>query len=220
MDYIYARVSTEEQDTQNQVVELKEKYPYAQVIEETKSSRKVRPKLVELLEVLEKDDRLIVWKLDRISRSMFELQKICHDLDKRGIILISTTQNVDISSPMGKMFIAVLGMIAEMERENISERTKIGQKQKRAYAEAIGRPWKKPKTHSKGGPRPVPRSPKMLARLSELKQQGLSWERIAEKLAYENERWKVCPSTANKIYARMYSKRLTDKRSFDPKVKV
>ena len=216
MDYIYARVSTEEQDTQNQVAELRSKYPYARITEETKSSRKIRPKLVELLEVLEKGDRLIVWKLDRISRSMLELQEICNDLHTRGITLISTTQNVDMSTPMGKMFIAVLGMIAEMERENISERTKLGIKRKKAVAKATGQLWKRPSKHRKGGRVAAYRSPHMAARLAELKAMGYSWERITEKLAYENIEWKVSPTTATRIYAKMNARRLNRKTSKKP----
>lgn len=224
MDYIYARVSSQEQDTENQVAELKKQFPYAHVVEETKSTFKVRPKLVEVLELLEKGDTLVVWKLDRLSRNMMELQQICNDLDARGINLISTTQNVDISNPMGKMFIALLGMMAEMERENISERTLLGMKRskaewviKAAMAKEKGKtikPWRKPTKHSKGGRTHVPRSPKCLARISELKLLGLTWKRIAEKLAYENPDWKMHPGTVHNICARMFSKNLLDRKSF------
>jgi len=206
LDYIYARVSTEGQDTDNQVSELKKKYPLAQVIEEVKSTKKVRPKLRDLLDIAEAGDRLIVWKLDRLSRSMMELQMMCADLDKRGVILISTTQDIDISKPMGKMFIAVLGWMAEMERDNISERTKLGMKNKRAIAEAEGKPWKKRKfyKYNSKGPPPVHRSKAMLTRLRELRGLKLTWDRVVEKLAYENIEWKIGTTTARTIYGRMY----------------
>ncbi len=241
MDYIYARVSSQEQDTRNQVAELKTQFPYAHVVEETKSTRKVRPKLVEVLELLEKGDRLIVWKLDRLSRNMMELQQICNNLDDRGINLIATTQNVDISNPMGKMFIALLGMMAEMERENISERTLLGMKRTKAEFEiqaekcrAEGKKvevwvlrkgkrtkiteWRKPTTHKKGGRTHIPRSPKCLARIAELSMLGLTWKRIAEKLAYENPAWKMHPNTVMKTRGRMFSRELIDRKSFKPKV--
>jgi len=227
-DYIYARVSSQEQDTENQIAELKALYPDAIVVEETKSSLKVRPKLVNLLEMMTKGDRLIVWKLDRISRGMVEMQQICQDLDDRGITLISTTQNIDMSTTMGKMFIAILGMIAEMERENISERTLLGLKRSKAEYEIKAKKakdagkkikaWRKDSTHKKGGRTPTPWSPKCLSRLSELKLLGHSWETIAEKLAYENAAWKMSGRTVNRTYNRMYSRKLTDRKSFLPKV--
>ena len=207
MVYIYARVSTADQDTLNQTNELLKIYPGAHVVEETQSSRKIRPKLQELLEALEKGDTLIVWKFDRISRSMLELQKICQDINDRGVNLISTTENIDITTPMGKMFIAVLGMVAEMERENISERTKLGIKTKKALAEAKGLVYRKGTTHSKGGARPVPRSPKMIEMLMKLKEKGLTWERIAEKLAFANPDWKIGKSTVRRLFNREYAKR-------------
>ena len=241
MDYIYTRVSSKEQTTSNQLADLKVSFPYAHVVDETKSTYKVRPKLVELLELLEKGDQLIVWKLDRLSRNMMELQEICNDLNKRGINLISTTQNVDISNPMGKMFIALLGMMAEMERENISERTLLGIKRSKADFEiqaekcrAEGRKvlvsvlrkgkkikiteWRKKSKHKKGGRTHTQWSPKCLSRLSELKLLGLNWDRIAEKLAYENPDWKMHPTTVNRTYNRMFSRELSDRKSFKPKV--
>ena len=205
MDYIYARVSTEDQDTENQVAELRAKYKFAQVIEETKSTRKVRPKLRDLLDIAEAGDRLIVWKMDRLSRSMIELQTMCAELDRRGIILISFTEAIDISTPLGKMFVAVLGMVAEMERTNISERTKLGIKNKKAIALAEGRVYRKHKsTKGKKGLRPPDHRPeRMLHRLVELRELGLPWGRIAEKLAYENPEWKINASTAARIHMRI-----------------
>jgi DNA invertase Pin-like site-specific DNA recombinase len=138
---------------------------------------------------------------------MIELQNMCADLAKRGVILISTTQDIDISKPMGKMFIAVLGWMAEMERDNISERTKLGMVNKKAIAEEAGKPWKKRKffKYNSKGPPPVHRSKAMLARLRELRDLKFTWDRIVEKLAYENIEWKISATTARNIYGRMYA---------------
>lgn len=210
MEYIYARVSTKKQDTKPQIAELKKKYKFAQVIQETKSSRKVRPKLRDLLDMVLEGDTIIVWKFDRISRTMLELQNMCEDLRARGVNLISFTQDIDMSTLTGKIMLLLLGMFAEMERDNISERTTIGLKNKKEEARLAGRLFKKSeregyKFHKKGGQTPVPRSKKMLFRLSELKDLGFTWDRIAEKLAYENSEWKISAKTAYRISVRMYA---------------
>lgn len=208
MQYVYVRVSTKDQNTISQKVELSKQYPNAKIIEETASTRKERPRLQALIDHLIEGDTLIVWKLDRISRSMIELQKICSDLHERGITLISTTQNVDMSTPMGKMFVAVLGMVAEMERENISERTKIGIAARKERFKYSDEPWRKTTTHSKGGRTCRQHSDQMLKRLCELKEVGLSWRRVVEKLAYENPKWKIGSTTAARIHGRILAKKL------------
>lgn len=133
---IYCRVSTEEQDVGKQEVELKEfcarkSYEvvdvYTDVISGTKDSR---PGLDQLMKdaYQKKFDAVIVWKIDRLGRSLQHLLKIMNDFKLYHIDLISVTQMIDTTTPQGKLMFNFFGMIAEFERELISERTKLGLK--------------------------------------------------------------------------------------------
>lgn len=137
MKYIYARVSTEEQDTENQLAELKKKAPNAKVYTDVISGAKSKPNLIELLDVLKKGDSLYIYKFDRLSRDAVESLVIQRQLDKMGVKVIAISQNIAADSA-GALLKTVLAGVAQFERDLISERTKLGLKKARANGKKLG----------------------------------------------------------------------------------
>lgn len=85
-----------------------------------------RPILKKLLRVLNEGDTLVVWKLDRLGRSMRNLVLLVDELRQHGIHFKSLTDSIDTSSPMGRFIFHIMSALAEMERELIIERTRAG----------------------------------------------------------------------------------------------
>lgn len=140
MKFGYARVSTQEQSLSLQLDAL-QKYGVDQIFEEKESSKKKeRPRLEELLRVLRKDDTVIVYKLDRISRSTKHLIELMEYFEAREIHFISLQDKIDTTTAMGRFFFRMLASIAELERDIISERTKDGLTSARARGRKGGRP--------------------------------------------------------------------------------
>jgi putative DNA-invertase from lambdoid prophage Rac len=124
MQYIYSRVSTDRQETENQTSRLKEMYPNAAIVEEIASGAKGRPLLTNLIATLQKGDHLIVYALDRLGRRTVEVLQLIEALDRKGIVLISLREGVDYSTLTGRLVTQILISVSEMERGLISERTK------------------------------------------------------------------------------------------------
>ena len=122
----YARVSTDDQDTAAQVAALKAAGCERIFREKASGGRWDRPELHRLLDQLRKGDVLVVWKLDRLGRSVRDLVNILHDLQARGIEFQSLTEQINTKTPMGRMVFHQLAALAEFERGLISERTKAG----------------------------------------------------------------------------------------------
>lgn len=135
----YVRVSTNDQNTALQRNALK--CAGCELIFEDKISGKTsdRPGLKKLLKALSPGDTLIVWKLDRLGRSMRHLVTLIEELRQRGINFRSLTDSIDTSTPMGRFFFHVMGALAEMERELIVERTRAGLDAARAQGRIGGR---------------------------------------------------------------------------------
>jgi DNA invertase Pin-like site-specific DNA recombinase len=138
--YCYVRVSTDGQNFDPQTQELIKKYPRAQIITEIASGAKARPMLAALLEQLQRGDELIVAALDRLGRRTTEILTLVEDLNNRGIILKSERESIDLASPIGRVVLAVLASVAELERRMISDRTRQGIEAARAKGKQIGRP--------------------------------------------------------------------------------
>jgi DNA invertase Pin-like site-specific DNA recombinase len=131
----YARVSTEDQHTENQIEQLK-KAGCEHIYRETASGGKwEREELQDCLKHLRKGDVLVVWKLDRLSRSLIDLLKILDRIDKAGAGFKSLTEALDTTTPAGRLMMNMLGSFSQFEREIIRERTKLGL----ARARAAGR---------------------------------------------------------------------------------
>ena len=135
----YIRVSTNDQNTDLQRNALN--CAGCELIFEDKISgtKSDRPGLKKLLRTLSAGDTLVVWKLDRLGRSMRHLVVLVEELRERGINFRSLTDSIDTSTPMGRFFFHVMGALAEMERELIVERTKAGLEAARAQGRIGGR---------------------------------------------------------------------------------
>lgn len=135
----YARVSTKDQDLSLQYEALNtlgcDKI-YEDKISGTKASRKG---LNLALEVLREGDSLVVWKLDRLGRSVKDLVTMVGELEHRGIHFKSLTDNIDTSTPAGRFFFHVMASLAQMERELMVERTRAGLEAARKRGRVGGR---------------------------------------------------------------------------------
>jgi DNA invertase Pin-like site-specific DNA recombinase len=138
----YAWVSTDDQHTENQIAMLK-KAGCKRIFEETASGgRWERPELQDCLKHLREGDVLVVWKLDRLSRSLSDLLRILEKVDKAGASFKSLTETLDTSGPCGRLMMNMLGSFNQFEREIIKERTKLGLQRARANGRIGGGRYK------------------------------------------------------------------------------
>jgi len=161
----YARVSTGDQnlDLQKNALIRAE----CELFFEDKASGKnaQRPGLKRAIKRLRKGDTLVVWKLDRLGRSVRDLITLVSDLQSRGIHFRSLTDSIDTSTPAGRFFFHVMSALAEMERELIIERTRAGL----AAAREQGRI---------GGRRPV-MTPLVIERARHMLERGATRQQVA-----------------------------------------
>ncbi len=122
----YARVSTSEQETAAQVTALKAAGCERIYREQASGGRWDRPELQRLLDQLRKGDVLVVWKLDRLSRSLRDVLTIMERLAEAQAGFRSLTEAIDTTTPAGRMMMQMVGSFAEFERAMLRERTKIG----------------------------------------------------------------------------------------------
>ena len=139
--FTYARVSTLDQNTDMQVKALKANYPDAVHRQEKKSGTNTidRPVLLLLLEMINKGDKLVVWKLDRLARNTGDLCQIVHTLEKKGASLEILDQKIDTSTAAGKAFLQMLGVFAEFETNLRKERQLAGIAAAKAKGKHLGR---------------------------------------------------------------------------------
>ena len=136
----YARVSTEDQNLDLQINALRAA-GCDEIFEEKITGTAVsRPALNAALAALDEGDVLVVWKLDRLGRSLRHLIEIVQTLEERGIGFQSRSDNIDTTSPGGRLLFHIIGAIAEFERAMISERTKAGMAAARQKGKTLGRP--------------------------------------------------------------------------------
>ena len=135
----YARVSTKEQDLSLQLDALS-KYGCDRIFTDKMSSVKERQGLTDALGYLREGDTLVVWKLDRLCRSLPDLIKISEQIRTTGAQLVSITESIDTSTPAGRLYFNILGALGQMERELIQERVKAGLAAARRRGTVPGKP--------------------------------------------------------------------------------
>ncbi len=175
---IYARVSTADkgQNPEVQLMPLREYCSARQwtitkeYIDKGQSGAKDRrPELDKLIDDAKKRkiDCIMVWKLDRWGRSLKHLINSLSELENLGVAFISYSENIDLSTPAGKMMFHVIGAMAEFERSLIRERVRAGISNARAKGKKLGR-------------KPIP--PVVAEQAREMKDNGLSIRAISKKL--------------------------------------
>jgi DNA invertase Pin-like site-specific DNA recombinase len=136
----YARVSTHEQNLDLQRDALN-KAGCERIIEDTASGGKAsRTGLAQVLDLLRQRDILVVWRLDRLGRTLKHLIELMADLERRGIGFQSITEAIDTTTPGGKLVFHIFAALAEFERNLIRERTQAGLQAARARGRKGGRP--------------------------------------------------------------------------------
>ncbi|WP_311049664.1 recombinase family protein [Enterococcus faecalis] len=142
MIFGYARVSTDDQNLNLQVDALVN-YGIDKLFQEKVTGvKKDRPKLEEMIKLLRKGDSVVIYKLDRISRSTRHLIELSELFEELGVNFISIQDKVDTSTSMGRFFFRVMASLAELERDIIIERTNSGLKAARIRGKKGGRPSK------------------------------------------------------------------------------
>jgi DNA invertase Pin-like site-specific DNA recombinase len=173
---LYARVSTSngQQDPEMQLRELRE---YAErrgltivgkYVDRVTGSKDSRPALNRLMADAgqRRFDAILVWKLDRFGRSLRHLVNALAELEALGLTFISLRDNLDLSTPSGRLMFQIIGAMAEFERSLIQERVKAGLRNAKAKGRHLGRPRANVDESS----------------VEALRASGASWRAVAEKL--------------------------------------
>lgn len=135
----YARVSTDEQNLELQLDALKKAGAEKVYEEKVSGTRTSRPELDACLKSLRKGDTLVVWRLDRLGRSLQHLVETITELENEGVAFKSVSDSIDTSSASGKLMFHIFASLAEFERSLISERTKAGLESARKRGRVGGR---------------------------------------------------------------------------------
>jgi DNA invertase Pin-like site-specific DNA recombinase len=173
---LYARVSTAngQQDPEMQLRELRDYVGHrgltvaGEYIDRMTGSKDSRPSLNRLMADAgqRKFDAVLVWKLDRFGRSLRHLVNALAELEALGLTFISLRDNLDLSTPSGRLMFQIIGAMAEFERSLIQERVKAGLRNARAKGKRLGRP----------------RADVDETKVKSLRASGASWRAVAEKL--------------------------------------
>jgi DNA invertase Pin-like site-specific DNA recombinase len=140
MKYGYARVSTDDQTPALQIAALKRAGCRTIFKDKGLSGATIkRPALTRCLNKLQDGDTLIVWKLDRLGRSLRDLIAMLDELRARGVKFHSLTEAIDTDTPTGRAMWQMIGVLAELERSLISERTRAGVKAAQKRGVKFGR---------------------------------------------------------------------------------
>ncbi len=136
----YARVSTSQQDEALQRDALTTAGCDRVFVDKASGKLESRPALDELLAQVRVGDAVVVWRLDRLGRSLKHLIETVQDLERRGVAFVSLTESIDTSTPGGRLVFYIFGALAEFERDLIRERTLAGLAAARARGRTGGRP--------------------------------------------------------------------------------
>jgi DNA invertase Pin-like site-specific DNA recombinase len=136
----YARVSTQDQNLSMQLDALKAQGCGKIYQEKVSGAKADRPELAKLLDHVRKGDTVVIWKLDRLGRSLAHLVEMVNVLEREGIGLISLNDPVDTTTAQGRLVFRIFASLAEFERELIRERTQAGLQSARRRGQQLGRP--------------------------------------------------------------------------------
>ena len=136
----YARVSTHDQNPELQLDALKKAGCEKVYIEKSSGAQRERPELKAALAYMRTGDTLVVWKLDRLARSIKQLIETVEDLEKREIGFRSLTETIDTTTSGGRLVFHIFAGLAEFERAIIRERTRAGLESARSRGRLGGRP--------------------------------------------------------------------------------
>ncbi len=136
----YARVSTLQQDEALQRDALQAAGCDRIFVDKASGKLESRPALDALLDQARPGDTVVVWRLDRLGRSLRHLIETVGQLEHQGVAFVSLTENIDTSTPGGKLVFHLFGALAEFERDLIRERTEAGLAAARARGRVGGRP--------------------------------------------------------------------------------
>src|SRR5881394_2723795 len=182
----YARVSTNDQETAVQVAALKTAGCERIYREKASGGRWDRPELHRLLDHLREGDVFVVWKLDRLSRSLRDVLTIMERLEEAKAGFRSLTEAIDTTTPAGRMMMQMVGAFAEFERMMLRERTKAGLDSARREGRIGGRP------------------PKLtLQQQSEIRKMVSKGRKTAADAA---RLFRIHPATVSRLLARAYAK--------------
>lgn len=135
----YARVSTADQNLDLQLDALKAAGAERVFTDTASGAAALRAGLADLIERVRKGDTVVIWRLDRLARSLKELIEIAANIEAAGAHLHSITEGIDTTTPAGRLFFHIFGSIAEFERNLIQERTQAGLAAARARGRTGGR---------------------------------------------------------------------------------
>lgn len=149
----YGRVSTGQQTTENQRLELEQagyliqsEFWFADEGISGKVSASQRPAFIKLKEQIRSGETLVVSKLDRLGRDAIDVLQTVKELGTKGVkVIVHQLGNTDLTSPAGKLLLMMLSAVAEMERDLLVERTQAGLARAKAEGKTLGRP---PKTNT------------------------------------------------------------------------
>jgi len=136
----YARVSTQDQNPELQIDALKKVGCEKIFVEKASGAQRDRPELKAVLEYMRAGDTLVVWKLDRLARSIKQLIETVEGLEKQSMGFQSLTEAIDTTTSSGRLIFHIFAGLAEFERSIIRERTKAGLESARARGRLGGRP--------------------------------------------------------------------------------
>ena len=126
MKVSYIRVSSIDQNETRQIEAMKDKGIEKYFIEKISGKNMNRPKLQEMLDYVREGDEIFIHDFSRLARSTKDLLEIVEILNKKGVILKSNKENLDTSTPTGKLMLTMIGAINEFERQNLLERQREG----------------------------------------------------------------------------------------------
>jgi DNA invertase Pin-like site-specific DNA recombinase len=176
---IYARVSTDKQKVDMQITELREFVArsgwtiYEEYIDQSFTGANTnRPAFLSMMEAARKRkfDVLVVWKLDRLSRSLKDLINTLDELGSCGIDFVSYDNNLDTSTPTGKLVFQIVGAVAEFEKDIIRERVVAGLTNARLKGKRLGRP---------------PKAEGIYEQARIMRSEGLSYRKIGKQLGID-----------------------------------